>query len=129
MTLPLNDPLHLALVKTCTADARGPVSADTASAINSEVKTRNGEINIWASQDDQSSLGPQNKIPCIFAELSESPGMATGIVTATRVFHARPLAVYGHGPCRDRANDKDFLMGKADRMHGSGRKMDKLSIC
>jgi alkaline phosphatase len=41
-------------------------------------------------------------------ELAESAGLATGIVTTTRLTHATPAAVYAHGPDRNWEGDADL---------------------
>lgn len=104
---------HVAMIKTYSADAQVADSAGTATAIFSGVKTRSGVINV----DDSVRRGDWHaaaaaQVVTLF-ELAEAAGLATGVVTTTRVTHATPAAVYGHTP--DRAWEVDSRMAPAAR--------------
>ena len=99
---------YLALVKTYTTDSQVPDSAGTASAMNSGIKTRNGVINVLADQSKRDCYGPNKDFPLTLAAHAERLGMATGVVTTTRVTHATPAAVYGHSPSRNWERDADM---------------------
>lgn len=90
----------LALVKTYNSDSQVPDSAGTASALNTGIKSPIGTINIFHNQRKSACPTDARVFPTTFAEIAESMGMATGVVTNTRVTHATPAAVYAHSPNR-----------------------------
>jgi hypothetical protein len=76
--------------KTYSHDTQVADSAPTATAIMAGVKTRNGIIGIGpeASLKDCAS-GKGHELPSLM-ELAQSRGLATGVVTTTRITHATP---------------------------------------
>lgn len=95
----------IALSRTYNTNQQTPDSAGTMTAIISGIKTKAGliAINQKANRSDcRSSLG--NEIPS-FLSLAEERGLATGIVTTTRITHATPATIYAHSPERDWEND------------------------
>jgi alkaline phosphatase len=100
-----------AFSRTYNTDAQTPDSAGTMSAMATGVKTRYGVI----------SVGPQaTRYDCAEGlaapmltlwELAAASGMATGVVTTTRVTHATPAATFAH--VADRGWENDAALAKA----------------
>ena len=94
-----------ALSRTYNTDSQVPDSAGTMSAMATGVKTRYGVI----------SVGPQaRRYDCeagraapllTLWELAAASGMATGVVTTTKVTHATPGATFAHAADRNWEND------------------------
>lgn len=87
---------HVALSKTYNADMQVSDSASTASAIMTGVRTNFftlGHNNKVKKGDCSSSAG--NTVMTAM-ELAESKGLATGVVTNTRVTHATPASAFAH---------------------------------
>ncbi len=87
---------NLALAKTYNTDAQVPDSAGTMTAMVTGVKTRQGMISvsseaIWGDCDSQRG----NELTT-FLELAELRGLATGVVSTSRLTHATPAANYAH---------------------------------
>lgn len=92
-----------ALVKTFTANQQTPDSAPTATAM----------VTGWKANDAALSVSPATPIneadaakvaPNIFETILEQAsarGLATGVVTTTRVTHATPASNFAHTPYRD----------------------------
>lgn len=99
---------HLALAKTWNTDAQVPDSAGTMTAMVSGVKTKAGVLGLsdLARIGDASTLAA-SRVPTLFEE-AEQRGLATGIVTTTRITHATPGACYAHVPERDWESDADL---------------------
>ncbi|MDR6842468.1 alkaline phosphatase [Pseudoxanthomonas sacheonensis] len=97
---------NTALSKTYNTDSQTPDSAGTMTAITTGVKTHMGAIGVTAGSrgDCADSL---HKSALTWLELADSAGMATGIVTTTRLTHATPAATYAHSPERNWENDTD----------------------
>ncbi|MFA7586527.1 MAG: alkaline phosphatase [Novosphingobium sp.] len=106
---------YTALVKTYSHDAQVADSAPTATAILSGVKTRNGVIGIGpeATLDDCAS-GKSHHVPSLLA-LAQARGLATGVVTTTRITHATPAATYAHTVQRDWESDFDVPQAAKDQ--------------
>jgi len=98
----------LALAKTYNTDAQVPDSAGTMTALVSGVKTKAGVLGLsdLAKTGDPSTLAA-SRVPTLFEE-AEARGLATGIVTTTRVTHATPAACYAHLPQRDWESDAEL---------------------
>ncbi len=91
----------IALAKTYNTNQQTSDSAGTMTAMIGGVKTRAGLISVDQTSlraDCASSLG--KSIPS-FLQQAEELGLATGIVTTTRITHATPAATYSHTPERD----------------------------
>ena len=104
---------HTGYSKTYNTDLQTPDSAGTMSAMMSGVKTRAGVIGL----DGRARLGDCSsaqgaKLPSLL-QLAEAAGLATGVVTTTRITHATPAATYAHTPHRDW--EADALVPAADR--------------
>ena len=98
---------NTALSKTYNTDSQTPDSAGTMTAITTGIKTHMGAIGVAAGNrnDCADSLG---KAALTWLELADSAGLATGIVTTTRLTHATPAATYAHSPERNWENDTDL---------------------
>jgi alkaline phosphatase len=104
---------HTGYSKTYNTDLQTPDSAGTMSAMMSGVKTRAGLIGL----DSRARLGDCSsaesaRLPSLL-QLAERAGLATGIVTTTRITHATPAASYAHAAHRDW--EADSLVPDADR--------------
>lgn len=107
---------YTALVKTYNTNQQVPDSAGTATAMHTGVKTKAGVINVHedvARGDCAESL--KAALPSI-GEIAENKGLATGIVTTTRITHATPATVFAHAPERDW--EADTYMPEAAREAG-----------
>ncbi|NZA24874.1 alkaline phosphatase [Luteimonas sp. SJ-92] len=96
---------HTALARTYNTDLQTPDSAGTMTAMASGVKTRAGVIGLGQarSRGDCSDVDENSLLSIL--ELAGSAGMATGIVTTTRITHATPAATYARSPDRIWEND------------------------
>ncbi|MBT8136219.1 MAG: alkaline phosphatase [Gammaproteobacteria bacterium] len=87
---------YVALAKTYNTNAQVPDSAGTATAMLSGVKTQIGVVGV----DDRVRRGDctsvaGSSVPSLL-EHAEDAGMATGVVTTTRITHATPAAAFAH---------------------------------
>ena len=99
---------HTALVRTYSHDGQVSDSAPTATAILAGIKTRNGVIGVGPEVVvDDCASGLANTVPSLFG-MAQEAGLATGIVTTTRITHATPAAGYAHTPQRDWEADADM---------------------
>lgn len=99
---------HVALAKTYNTNAQTPDSAGTMTAMVTGVKTKMGVISLSdAAEVGNCASAAAAKVPTL-GELSERAGMATGVVTTTRLTHATPAAVYSHVPDRDWERDTNL---------------------
>ncbi|HDR9762127.1 TPA: alkaline phosphatase [Burkholderia cepacia] len=102
-----------AFVKTYSNDAQVTDSAPSMSAYMTGVKTNNEVISmspdtkaIEPSASLTGNCGANNgKSATTLLEIAKAKGMATGVVTTTRVTHATPAATYAHVCHRDAEND------------------------
>lgn len=94
--------------KTYTVDHQVPDSAGTMTAIVTGVKTRSGMISVNenVAMGDFAAVA-RNTLASIL-DVAESRGMATGIVTTTRVTHGTPAALYAKSPDRQWEDDADM---------------------
>ena len=92
---------YAALVKTYSHDSQVSDSAPTATAILAGIKTRNSVIGIGPeAQVDDCASGTAHHVPSLIG-MAQSRGLATGVVTTTRITHATPAAAYAHTVQRD----------------------------
>lgn len=97
----------LALSKTYSANQQTPDSAPTMSAMMTGVKTNGGMISVnqsVAPKERDASLVAKGSMETLL-ESAEKKGLATGIVTTTRITHATPAATYAHTSNRNWEND------------------------
>jgi alkaline phosphatase len=100
---------YVALAKTYTVDHQVADSAGTATALFAGVKTRSGVLGV----NETVALGDfaavrGNEVVTIL-EIAERRGLATGIVTTTRVTHGTPAALYAKSADRHWEDDADML--------------------
>ena len=95
----------MALSKTYNTNQQVPDSAGTMTAMVTGVKTRAGVLSLDenARRQDASAVAATS-VPTLF-EQANARGLATGLVTTTRVTHATPAALYAHSPERDWESD------------------------
>jgi alkaline phosphatase len=102
-----------ALVKTFTANQQTPDSAPTATAMVTGWKANDGALAVDPStpetESDAAKVAP-HRLETIL-EQARARGLATGVVTTTRVTHATPAANYAHTPYRDWENDAQLPRG------------------
>jgi alkaline phosphatase len=100
---------HTALSKTYNTDTQTPDSAGTMTAMAAGVKTRAGVLSI-GQQVPRGDCAAALTAPVLTLwELAASTGLATGIVTTTRITHATPAATFAHSPDRNWENDAEML--------------------
>ena len=97
-----------ALSKTYNTDSQTPDSAGTMSAIATGVKTRAGVLSIGQGAKRGDCAGALAAPMATLWELASASGMATGVVTTTRVTHATPGATFTHSADRNWENDTDL---------------------
>jgi len=96
---------NVAFSKTYTVNSQVSESAATMTAIVTGVKTLEDMIALderAIPSDWKSAAGAR---ATTLLEMAEERGLATGIVTTTRITHATPAACYAHAPHRDWEND------------------------
>ena len=96
---------HTALSRTYNVDAQTPDSAGTMTAITSGVKVRIGAIGVNQRAKRGSCAAAHGNETVSLLELAAAAGMATGVVTTTRLTHATPAATYAHVSERQWEND------------------------
>src|SRR5882672_1560515 len=98
---------YVALSKTYSANQQTSDSAPTMSAIMTGVKTNDGliSVNERVARGDFRAVAVNSAKTIL--ERAEDRGMATGVVTTTRITHATPAACYAHSPDRDWESDAD----------------------
>jgi alkaline phosphatase len=99
---------YTALAKTYNTDAQTPDSAGTMTAIASGVKTRIGHVGVGPAVATGDCAGMAGHELLTILQLAESAGLATGIVTSTRLTHATPAATYAHVPDRGWEGDREL---------------------
>ncbi|WP_223620425.1 alkaline phosphatase [Lysobacter sp. ESA13C] len=97
-----------ALSKTYNTDSQTPDSAGTMSAMATGVKTRAGVLSIGQQAARGDCAGALAAPMLTLWELAASSGLATGVVTTTRVTHATPGATFSHSADRNWENDMDL---------------------
>lgn len=96
---------HTALSRTYSHDFQVADSAATATAMTTGAKTRSGILGLRASAELGKCASAQGALSRTLWEQAEGRGMATGVVTTTRITHATPASTYAHIPHRDWEND------------------------
>lgn len=105
---------YLALAKTYNTNQQVPDSAGTMSAMVTGVKTKARVISLddgVVVGDAASAAGA--RIPTL-CEQAKERGMATGVVTTTRVTHATPIACFSHAPERGWESDAQLPLHAGD---------------
>jgi len=98
---------YVALSKTYSANQQTSDSAPTMSAIVAGMKTNDGLISVNARVARGDFRAAAANAMKTVLERAEDRGMATGVVTTTRITHATPAACYAHSPDRDWESDAD----------------------
>ena len=94
-----------ALSRTYSHDSQVTDSAPSATAMTTGIKTINDVLGVSATvKMGDCASARSSEVRTIF-ELAERAGLATGIVTTTRVTHATPAAAYAHSADRDWETD------------------------
>lgn len=97
-----------ALSKTYNTDSQTPDSAGTMAAMATGVKTRMGVLSI-GQEAKLGDCAAALKTPMLTLwELAARSGLATGVVTTTRVTHATPAATFSHSAHRGWENDTEI---------------------
>ncbi|QIL21154.1 alkaline phosphatase [Thermomonas sp. HDW16] len=113
-----------ALSKTYNTNSQTPDSAGTMSAIATGVKTRLGVLSIAQDPVRKDCAGALAAPMLTLWELATSSGMATGVVTTTRVTDATPAATFSHSAERNWENDTDLTeQARADGCIDIARQM------
>ena len=100
---------HTALSKTYNTDTQTPDSAGTMTAMATGAKTRAGVLSIGQQAARGDCAAAQTVHLLTLWELAADLGLATGVVTTTRVTHATPAATMTHSPDRNWENDAEML--------------------
>jgi len=99
---------YVAYSKTYNTNAQTPDSAGTASAIMTGVKTKAGVLSVTEKTRRGNCTDALANPVMSLGELAEAAGLATGVVTTTRLTHATPAAFYAHSAERNWENDSDL---------------------
>ncbi|NNF52310.1 MAG: alkaline phosphatase [Gammaproteobacteria bacterium] len=104
---------YTGLAKTYNTNQQTPDSAGTATAMLAGVKTKAGVIGLTdrASRGRCATAAASEAMSIV--DLAEEAGLATGIVTTTRITHATPAAAYAKTP--DRGWEADSKIPAAER--------------
>jgi alkaline phosphatase len=94
--------------KTYNTDSQTPDSAGTMTAMITGVKTRMGVLSVDQTIARASCDGSKAAHILSTLELAEMAGMATGVVTSTRLTHATPAATYAHISERNWESDSEL---------------------
>ena len=97
-----------ALSKTYNTDSQTPDSAGTMSAMATGAKTRAYMLSTGQQAMRGDCMAAQRATLLTLWELAAASGMATGIVTTTRVTHATPAATFSHSADRNWESDADL---------------------
>jgi alkaline phosphatase len=99
---------YLALSRTYSADSQVTDSAPSASAMTTGVKSNNEMLGLTAAAVYKDCSTEKTNVVTSIFETAEAKGLATGIVTTTRITHATPASTYAHSVNRDWESDKDM---------------------
>ena len=102
-----------ALVKTFTANQQTADSAPTATAMVTGWKANDGALSVDPQTPETESDADKVAVHRLetILEQTRARGLATGVVTTTRITHATPAANYAHTPYRDWENDAQLPRG------------------
>ena len=99
---------YTALSRTYEVDAQIPESAGTMSAIMTGIKTRYSLISMTQRVRRGDCTTAKDNAAMTALELASASGLATGVVTNTRITHATPAATYAHSVERNWEGDADM---------------------
>ena len=114
---------HVALSKTYNTNMQTPDSAGTMSAIMTGVKTRAGVISLGPEITTGECAGADQAVLPTLLEQAAGRGLATGVVTTTRITHATPAATYAHAPQRDWEDDSKIPKAMRDDCRDIARQL------
>ncbi|MEO5963504.1 MAG: alkaline phosphatase [Thermomonas sp.] len=97
-----------ALSRTYNTNAQTPDSAGTATALTTGIKTRMGVLGIGPGAERSDCAQALAGRALTLWELASASGMATGVVTTTRVTHATPAATFSHSADRNWEGDANL---------------------
>ena len=100
---------HTGFSKTYNTDTQTPDSAGTMTTLATGVKTRAGVISVGQAPQRGDCAGALGVPLTSLWELAADAGLATGVVTTTRVTHATPAATFTHSADRNWENDAEML--------------------
>ncbi len=106
--LSFDDFPYTAMIKTYNTDSQVPDSAGTMSAMTTGVKTRAGVISVADPVERGDCAAYQDHRLMTNLMLAAEAGIATGVVTNTRLTHATPAATYAWSPDRNFESDADI---------------------
>lgn len=99
---------HTAFSKTYNTDSQTPDSAGTMTAMITGVKTRMGFLAVGQIPERGDCDGGRTQPVASALTLAKQAGLATGVVTTTRITHATPGATYAHVTERNWESDADL---------------------
>ncbi len=99
---------HTALSKTYNTDMQTPDSAGTMTAMATGVKTRVAVLGIGQDAARGDCAGALRSPLLTLWELAANVGLATGVITTTRITHATPAATLAHSADRNWENDAEM---------------------
>jgi alkaline phosphatase len=99
---------YLALSRTYSADSQVTDSAPSASAMTTGVKSNNEMLGLTSAAVYKDCATEKLNVVTSIFETAEAKGLATGVVTTTRITHATPASTYAHSVNRDWESDKDM---------------------
>lgn len=99
---------YTALSRTYEVDAQTPDSAGTMSAIMTGIKTRYSTVSVTQRALRGDCASAKGNAAMTALELASAAGLATGVVTTTRITHATPAATYAHSVERNWEGDADM---------------------
>ncbi|HZH43589.1 MAG TPA: alkaline phosphatase, partial [Lysobacter sp.] len=99
---------HSGFSRTYNTDSQTPDSAGTMSAMSTGIKTRQGVLAIGQQAARGRCAQALDAQVLTLWELAEAAGLATGVVTTTRLTHATPAATFAHAPERYWENDTEL---------------------
>ncbi len=98
---------NTAFSKTYNTDSQTPDSAGTMTAMITGAKTRMGFLSVNQIPARGECAKPEYTLTSAIT-LAKSAGLATGVVTTTRITHATPAATYAHTSERNWESDADM---------------------
>lgn len=108
------DAIEVGTIRTHATDNRVTDSASSATAYSTGVKTYNGAIGVDTERQPRATV----------LQAAKRKGMASGIVTTTRITHATPAAFVAHVPQRSMENEiaQHLLWTRPDVVIGGGQR-------
>jgi alkaline phosphatase len=103
-----------ALSRTYNTDSQTPDSAGTMTAMATGAKTRIGMLSVGQQlKFGECAPGKTAELSTLL-EIASAAGLATGVVTTTRITHATPAATYAHASDRGWENDTELSQAARD---------------